>query len=79
MQELPTTAAGELQHGLGGHGIRYQKHNNPWGTWMAQSVECSTLAQVMISRFLSLSPALGCLSLSLCLSKINKTLKKFFF
>ena len=30
-----------------------------WGTWVAQSVERLTLAQVMISRFVSLSPALG--------------------
>ena len=29
------------------------------GSWVAQSVECSTLAQVMISRFVSLSPTSG--------------------
>ena len=29
------------------------------GTWVARSVEHPTLAQVMISRFVSLSPALG--------------------
>ena len=28
-----------------------------WGTWVAQSVKRSTLAQVMISRFVGLSPA----------------------
>ena len=30
-----------------------------WGTWAAQSVERPTSAQVMISRFTSLSPVLG--------------------
>ena len=29
------------------------------GAWVAQSVECPTSAQVMISRFMSLSPTLG--------------------
>ena len=29
------------------------------GTWVAQSVECPTLAQVMVSQFVSLSPASG--------------------
>ena len=29
------------------------------GTWVAQSVKCVTLAQVMISKFVSLSPASG--------------------
>ena len=29
------------------------------GAWMAQSVECPTSAQVMISRFVSSSPTLG--------------------
>ena len=55
------------------------------GAWVAQSVECLTLAQVMISQFVSSSPASGSmlttqsllgildLVLSLCLSlKINK-------
>ena len=56
------------------------------GTWVAQLVKYSTSAQVMISRFVGSSPALGCvlaaqslepasdslsLSLSLSLSKIN--------
>ena len=50
------------------------------GTWVAQSVKCLTLAQVMISRFMGLSPTLRlcrqlgtgsllwilCLPLSLC-------------
>ena len=37
-------------------------HNRPFrGTWVAQSVEPPTLAQVMISQLVSLSPALGCL------------------
>ena len=30
-----------------------------WGTWVAQSVEPPTLAQVMISQFVSSSPVLG--------------------
>ena len=30
-----------------------------WGTWVAQSVRCPTLAQVMISWFMSSSPASG--------------------
>ena len=29
------------------------------GTWVAQSVKCLTLAQVMILQFVSLSPASG--------------------
>ena len=57
-----------------------------WGAWVAQSVERPTSAQVMISQFMSLSPALDCvltaqnlepawdsvsLSLSLCPSLIH--------
>ena len=63
-----------------------------WGSWVAQSVEHPTLAQVMISWLVSLSPTLGsvlaaqslellqilCLPLSLPLSLKNKHLKKFF-
>ena len=30
-----------------------------WGAWVAQSVECPTSAQVMISRLVGLSPASG--------------------
>ena len=30
-----------------------------WGTWVAQLVKRPTSAQVMISRFMSSSPALG--------------------
>ena len=30
-----------------------------WGTWVAQSVECPTSAQVMILWFLGSSPMLG--------------------
>ena len=30
-----------------------------WSTWVAQSVKCLTLAQVMISRFVSSSPVSG--------------------
>ena len=33
------------------------KMNKHWGAWVAQSVERPTSAQVMISRFVSLSPA----------------------
>ena len=32
---------------------------NTWGAWVAQSVEPPTSAQVMISWFVSLSPASG--------------------
>ena len=55
-----------------------------WGTWMAQSVERLTSAQVMISRFMSSSPVLGsvlpahspepasdCVCLSLCPSPVH--------
>ena len=35
------------------------RNGYPRGTWMAQSVKRLTLAQVMISRLTSLSPALG--------------------
>ena len=31
----------------------------PWGAWVAQSVERQASAQVMISRFVSSSPASG--------------------
>ena len=31
----------------------------PWGTWVAQSVKHPTLAQVMISQFVSSSPTSG--------------------
>ena len=30
-----------------------------WGAWVAQSVKCLTIAQVMISRFVSSNPASG--------------------
>ena len=35
-----------------------------WGTWVAQSVECPTLAQIMLSWFLSSSPTSGSLLLA---------------
>ena len=35
------------------------KNNNKRGTWVAQSVKHPTLAQVMISRFVSSSPRSG--------------------
>ena len=81
--------------------LSLSKINQHWGAWVAQSVKRLTLAQVMISRFVGLSPALGFVvtarslepasdsvflflcpspahTLSLCVSKINKTLKTFF-
>ena len=39
-----------------GSKLRMPSH---WGAWVAQSVECLTLAQVMISHSVSLSPTLG--------------------
>ena len=30
-----------------------------WGAWVAQSVECPMLAQVMTSRFMGLNPTPG--------------------
>ena len=35
------------------------KKRGSWGTWVAQSVERPTSAQVMISQFVGSSPALG--------------------
>ena len=40
-------------------GHRSQLKTFPWGAWVAQSVECPTSAQVMISQSVSSSPALG--------------------
>ena len=37
----------------------YLKMYDCWGAWMAQLVRRPTSAQVMISQFMSLSPALG--------------------
>ena len=36
------------------------KKSTSRGAWVAQSVECPTWAQVMISWFVSSSPAFGC-------------------
>ena len=36
------------------------KRSQNWGAWGAQSVEGPTSAQVMMSRFVGSSPALGC-------------------
>ena len=36
-----------------------QKHNIKRGAWVAQLVKLQTLAQVMISQFMGLSPASG--------------------
>ena len=38
----------------------FDKKNLRTGAWVAQSVKHSTLAQVMISQFVSLSPTSGC-------------------
>ena len=60
--------------------IRSLKFTQLWGAWVAQSLKRPTLAQVMISRLVGLSPPLGsvltaqslesasdsCLPLSLC-------------
>ena len=35
------------------------KLHRPWGTWLAQSVKCPTSGEVMISQFVSSSPASG--------------------
>ena len=35
------------------------KNTEFWGAWVAQSVKRLTSTQVMISQFMSLSPALG--------------------
>ena len=40
-----------------GHGT---SRKTSWGVWVAQSVKCPTLAQVMISRFMGSSSASGC-------------------
>ena len=36
-----------------------EKKSNNWGVWVAQLVKHPTLAQVMISRFMSSSPVSG--------------------
>ena len=48
------------REGLEGDG-HVQKEFEPWGSWVAQLVECLTSAHVMISQFVSLSPASGSL------------------
>ena len=48
--------ATEGSHTGGEHSIRYKED---WGAWVAQSVGCPTLAQVMISQSVSSSPASG--------------------
>ena len=35
------------------------KNVEDWGAWVAQSVKCPTLAQVMVSPFMGSSPAPG--------------------
>ena len=39
--------------------LKFKSLKNCWGTWVAQSMECPTSAQVMISRPVSSSPASG--------------------
>ena len=41
--------------------IPHQKNSGKKGIWVAQSVKCLTSAQVVISQFVSLGPALGSL------------------
>ncbi|KAF0883508.1 VIP2 kinase, partial [Crocuta crocuta] len=41
-----------------------------WGTWVAQSVKCPTLAQVMISRLVGLSPMLDSVLIAQSLDNI---------
>ena len=43
----------------GGDGEDYLQGYNNWGAWVAQSVGQPTLAQVMISQSVSLSPSSG--------------------
>ena len=64
----------------GPHPCQYHLKKQEGGAWVAQLVECLTSAQVMISQFMSSSPASGsmltaqslesasdmCLPLSLC-------------
>ena len=41
------------------HNNEVEKKFKDWGTWVAQLVKHPISAQVMISQFMSLSPALG--------------------
>ena len=41
------------------HDLSCNQELDPWGTQVAQLVKCPTLVQVMISRFVGLSPVLG--------------------
>ena len=41
------------------HILKKKSQIHSWGTWVAQSVELLTSAQVMISQFVSSSPASG--------------------
>ena len=58
---------GVLEQILHGKAGNYYKHRSsisdekfsPGGTWVTQSVECPTLAQVMISWFVSSRPTSG--------------------
>ena len=39
--------------------VGFKKQHKWWGAWVAQLVKCSTLAQVIISRFVGSSSVLG--------------------
>ena len=41
------------------HDLSQSQESDAWGAWVAQSVQCPTSAQVIISQFVSLSPASG--------------------
>ena len=49
----------EIDTGILLKGKKPIKKTNLWGAWVAQSVERPTSAQVVISGFVSSSPALG--------------------
>ena len=39
--------------------MRFVKYKALWGAWVGQLIKCPTSVQVMISRFMGSSPALG--------------------
>ena len=47
------------QRKTAGETDRPREKTTMWGAWVSQLVECPTLAQVMISRLVSSSPASG--------------------
>ena len=50
---------GSMVKTLYGLGIQGQKRAESWGTWVGHSTRHPTLAQIMISRIVGLSPATG--------------------